>query len=101
MITRAEYLNNECNHRQYYSQFVSKYVKIIVSNLIGVDKLRQSKDPYFNDIPLSLWDMCGKCFNSGTITKQMRSCGDYTTVAGLVCIAKEAARQILEEQKSS
>lgn len=40
----------------YYGQFVTPYVKKLVRASIGEDRIRASKDVYFNDIPLPLWD---------------------------------------------
>ena len=45
----------------YYGQFVTPYVKELVRARIGEDRIRASKDMYFNDIPLKLWDELIPC----------------------------------------
>ena len=54
--TREQYLNNECSHHDYYKQFVTKGIIDYVKRAIGKDKILNSKDEHFNDIPLRLWD---------------------------------------------
>jgi hypothetical protein len=95
-FTRQQYFNKECSHREYYAQFVSIGTKNRVLRLIGLENLQASKDEHLNDIPLSKWD---SVFAGGApfeINSAMRAAGDFPTMAGLVCIAKEAAHQILE-----
>lgn len=93
MFTRSQYLNRECSHRQYYSQFVTPLTILYVKSCIHVDVLKASQDEHFNDIQLERWDRIPIAYNR----QAMKSCGDYLTPAGHVCIMKEAARQILEE----
>lgn len=93
MFTRTQYLDRECSHREYYAQFVTDRSKRIVQSCIGIEKLKNSTDEYFNDIPLKTWDVLPIAYNR----QAMESCGDYLTLAGHVCIMKEAARQVLEE----
>jgi hypothetical protein len=95
MYTRQEYLEQKCSHRQYYGQFVTQQVLSTVMARIGSSVIVKSKDPHFNNIPLSRWDAIFPLCPSD-ISKAMRACGDYPTQAGLVCIAKEAAKQIQE-----
>ena len=95
MKTRQQYLSGECNHREYYAQFVDDNARRVVEQAIGKDKILQSIDPSFNDIPLSKWNSVGMHhLRTSERSAQMKACGDYMTLAGLVCIAKEAARQI-------
>ena len=92
MFSRQQYMNGECSHSQYYSQFVTGSVKSAVLCSIGKDAIVKSRNPHFNDIPLVKWDRL-----SFTVSSQkMKEVGDYLTLAGIVCIAKEAARQIKE-----
>lgn len=96
MFTRKDYLEGRCDHRAYYAQFVSAGVRQCVAQSIGVKCIRASADPYFNDIPLPRWDSVFQPIPAG-IASALRAAGDYPTLAGAVCIAKEAARQIKEE----
>lgn len=95
MFTRKQYLNRECSHADYYAQFVGEDIKHSVLHTIGRDKIMASSDPHFNDIPLAFWDSIIGLVPHQIATK-MRELGDYPTLAGNVCIAKEAARQIKE-----
>lgn len=97
MFTRSDYLTGVCTHRQYYSQFVNNDCLRRVEFIIGVDKIKESKDPYFNDIPLSEWDKIF-CFWHTEIKRLVEEAQDYPTPAVGVCIAKEAAQQIKEKE---
>jgi hypothetical protein len=95
--TRKQYLAGECSHREYYSQFVAEEVKNRVHTYIGVSRLLASTDKHLNDIPLNLWDRLGAVGSKA----RWDAAGDYPTAAGRVCIYKEAARQIVEENRNS
>lgn len=96
MITRKEYVSGACTHAEYYGQFVTERTRQAVARAIGADWIRNSTDPHFNDIPLHLWDRLTASLPAVSIA----SVGDdWSTPAGLVCIAKEAARQIKEGHK--
>ena len=95
MYTRKQYLNKECTHRQYYGQFVDNRTKQRVLSGIGLEALKKSTDPHFNDIALTNWDkLVPNCPGSSGFA----NAGDYYTVAGGVGLLKEAARQILDDQ---
>lgn len=96
MFTRQDYLQDKCTHRQYYAQFVNDNVKQMVKDRIGIDKIKCSKDEHFNDIPLYLWDNCGLPYGISDLLKQA---GDYYSLAGQVCILKEAGRQLKEGRR--
>jgi len=95
LITRKEYLDRSREpgvFRAYYAQFVGDFERAEVSRVIGLERIAKSDDEHLNDIPLYLWDRCCVSF---TMASKMREAGDYRTKAGTVCIAKEAARQLL------
>ena len=95
MFTRKQYMNKECTHRQYYGQFVTPATKAHVLRGIGLAALKKSTDPHFNDIALTNWDnLVPHCPGSSGFTKA----GDYYTLGGGVCLLKEAALQILDDQ---
>lgn len=96
IFTREDYLNKRCTHRQYYSQFVTDSIKQTVLRAFSIDKLVSSykEDDHLNSIPLQSWDMIAY---KPLLKIPMKSCGDYLTKAGAVCIFKEAAYQIIEE----
>jgi len=93
-FTRSQYLNNQCSHREYYGQFVTESYKSQIKSYIGLKKLLASEDKNLNDIPLMYWDNAP--LTTG-VNQKMKDLGDYLTLAGKVCIAKEAAKQIIEE----
>ena len=102
MLTRKDYMAmpySDCRaemnarHRQYYGQFVTPATISLVVAAIGAKRIRESTDPNMNDIPLSMWDsLVPGLPGSG----KFKEAGDYYTLAGGVCLAKEAARQWLE-----
>ena len=100
MFTRQDYMNSPledraATHRKYYAQFVNARTIAFVANWIGEDALRNSKDGHFNDIQLQQWDAMKGIL---PMAARMEPYGDYLTLGGIVCIAKEAARQWLEQQ---
>lgn len=58
-----------------------------------------SRDENMNDIPLRKWDAAGHLANNLYIREMMQRRRDFLTDAGIVCILKEAARQIKEENQ--
>ena len=104
-MMRSEYMDSSSHrpdnrehsaamHRKYYGQFVSARTKAYVARIIGKDAILNSQDEHFNDIPLHRWDALTKGL---PLAISFKETGDYATLAGLVCVAKEAARQIKEE----
>ena len=99
MITRAQYMNNEVTHRQFYGQFVTPEFKQVVSNTFGKEILAQclEKDQNLNNIPLAIWDGLAGGYESQLYADKLRLVGDGPSLAGAVCILKEAAKQVVEE----
>lgn len=100
-MTRKEYMESARTdsmsaHRKYYGQYVTESLKIGVRHRIGIKRLRASRDEHMNDIPLIKWDELAP-YIEATCRWRLRENGDCFSLAGAVCIAKEAARQILEE----
>ena len=93
MVSRKDYLAGKCSHREWYGQFVNASTKAVVRRLIGIDRLKASTDPHFNDIPLREWDaLVPRLPGSAGFAKA----GDWYSMSNGVCLAKESARQILE-----
>lgn len=94
-FTRKDYLNGVCNHREYYSQFVTPQIISMVSGTFSLDRLQNAYeiDSHFNNIPLAEFDWLPLGNDS---VKLMKEAGDYLTMAGKVCILKEAALQAIE-----
>lgn len=55
-FNHIDYMIGKCTHNEYYEQFVTLSLIDNVCRLIGKDKIKASKDKYFNDIPLQKWD---------------------------------------------
>ena len=95
MFDRKQYMNKECDHHTYYSQFVNPSIKSIIESAIGIKRLINSTDQeYFNDIPLAKWDSLHcyiRMYDQKLKNKSLSDC---------VCIAKAAARILLEEYKN-
>jgi hypothetical protein len=102
LISRAEYLTGprtgdpllrRIAHREYYAQFVTP---AHLARLKAIaDRIKASKDPYFNDMDLKVWDELSLPIPMESNTL-LRKCGDYSSLCGAVCILKEAAEQIRE-----
>ncbi|CAM0091292.1 hypothetical protein SIPHO059v1_p0087 [Vibrio phage 264E42.1] len=89
--TREQFINKECTGSEYYRQFVTEGYLNKVASYIGRDRIVASTCPNFSDIPLKEWDSVSAPLGTN---EAMHRLGDYLTLSGMVCIAKEAARQI-------
>ena len=98
-FTRQDYLDNKCNHREYYGQFINNRIKNIVSRRLKVNEIKKAlmDDKNLNTIKLAIWDSILRPLPAET-ANLLRELGDYPTLAGAVCIAKEAARQLVESE---
>lgn len=102
MYTREEYMkdsktNGKAAHRKYFGQFVTAGTVATVVRAIGKEKLLASTNEHFNDIPLRLWDRLTPRLSG---SEGFAKAGDYYTLANGVCLAKEAARQFVENNKA-
>lgn len=102
MYTRQDYLNGKCTHQEYYRQFVDDRVLSLADTIIsryGITKAQTGykTDKHLNFIPLRVWDSTSHVISYNTpLINKLHARGDYLTLAGCVCIAKAAAREILE-----
>tara|TARA_R100000963_G_C4628627_1_gene94231 strand:- start:587 stop:904 length:318 start_codon:yes stop_codon:yes gene_type:complete len=92
---RADYLSGTCTHREYYAQFVTDHIRDLIAEWRPPERLAESTCEHFNDVPLSCWDRISPI--ASVADKKLRDLGDAPTLAGRVCILKEAARQLREE----
>ena len=97
MHTRQDYLDGKCTHREYYAQFVTLAIKEAVVRRWGKEQITGAfkADEHLNSIPLASWDDF-VLRRRQEIENQIRLAGDFWSLAGGVCVAKEAARQIAE-----
>lgn len=99
MITRQEYMSTydpergHYLHNEYYDQFVTAGILDHVLTHIGAERIKQSKDIHFNDIPLSNWD--GMAMSINRMCRDLRiKCGEGDSLSIGVCIGKAAARRM-------
>jgi hypothetical protein len=100
MITRNDYLKNGLLHRTYYAQFVTPQIKNLVEKRFGYLQLGRAVkiDESLNSIPLFAWDQLANRYvvNNWEIRALLNKANDGMTLAGAVCILKEAGRQVVE-----
>ena len=95
MKTRRDYIDGKVTFSEYYAQFITPELIKAVTDKIGIDKVKASKDPHLNDIPLHSWDNLFQDYNlKKEIALKMKEAGDYLSIAGAVCTAKECARML-------
>ena len=92
-FTRKDYMSDKCTHAEYYGQLVTQGMKDHIVRAIP-QALAKSVDPVFNDIPLSTWDRLGMAYS---LRDEFKALGDIKSDAGMVCVLKEAARQVKEK----
>ena len=94
VFTCKDYMTGKCTHEVYYGQLVTQGMTDHIARAIP-QALAKSTDPVFNDIPLSTWDRLGMVYG---LRDEFKALGDFKTSAGMVCVLKEAARQVREEK---
>ena len=100
MYTRKQYMDNEVSHEEYYAQFGIHLIKL-VENSIGKQRILESNDPYFNDIPLAEWNRLDVSVRQ-LVGRMIRECNGPkagVSLSDCVCAAKSAARIIKSEAR--
>ncbi len=99
-FTRADYMNGKVSHANYYSQFVTPEIKVLVQDRIGLAVIQRSTDEHFNDISLRAWDRVALRFPGEPYRTLpiLQTAGD-NSLATAVCILKQAARIIKQENE--
>lgn len=84
MFKRSQYLNSECTHNEYYSQYVTKNHIMRTKGLIlkGV-----------NQTPLKVWDR----MHLGGVNASLTQLGEENTLSFKVCVLKQACRMAEDE----
>lgn len=96
-ITHAAVLAGTVAHREYFAH-VAKLAHIrFNADSILVQRAMKSTDPYFNDIPLDIWDMAARQV-SAHISAALKQCSDFYSLSHGVCTIKEAVRQAVERE---
>lgn len=116
VFTRQQYLTADGDrdeqfraHRRFHAQLVTERTRRQVRDFFGIETLLRARgDRHLNSIPVRRWDAL--CFTdpkaaSGPFRAlidygrdALAATGDRMTRAGLVCVAKEAARQLIETE---
>ena len=98
MITRQEMMQDSKNlYEPYMAQFVTPAVLHWVEQSIGIDVIKNSQNPHFNDIPLQRWDAFYNTSTfAGEVSRALRDSGDVNarSIANACSVAKAAARII-------
>ena len=101
MYTRKDYMAGACDHQTYYGQFATPAVVALVAGRIGVDRIKNSKNEHFNDIPLIVWDQLAPIVRSyvggkiGESNATTYANGTRTvSLSDCICTAKAAAAKI-------
>jgi hypothetical protein len=96
MITRQEYLSSSSSlHQEYFLQFGNPVIRKMLESSISVDKLRESTDPYFNDIPLKWWDNLANYVDPYMDRKLLKEVGEINSLSVRVCTLKAIARDMV------
>jgi hypothetical protein len=99
LISRLDYMNKKASHEQYYAQFVTPGVLNRIKNAFSRKDLEAGKDDHFNNIPLQYWNELMPVVPYEIVNK-LNACGDSPTLAGVVCILKEGARQLVSKPQT-
>ena len=92
---RQKYLSHEITHEEYYSSVVKMADISYTKDSHLVERAKQSTDKNLNDIPLYVWDSEAHGAKQA-IKKALESHGDQYSLAGGVCVIKEAVREALK-----
>ena len=93
MKTRKQYTDKEVTNEEYYSQFVTKPMIDEVSREFSAAQLRAAGE-HLNGIPLSAWDQLAYRYKP-FISSKLKDAGDGWSMAGGVCVMKQAARMAM------
>ena len=96
-------MNKECTHRQFYGQFVHEGTKCLVLSFFGFERLAKSTDEHLNDIPLHMWDRIQVVRGvNPKLWKDAHQTDVFSwSMSDNVCVAKEAARQIIKGSRQT
>ena len=101
IFERKMYLAEVITHREYYGQFVTDAVRELVKNTFGIAALKaaSSSEKGLSSISLAKWDhlVSTSLKHHSDVQSMLKIAGDYLTLAGGVCLLKEAAQQIIEQ----
>ena len=96
-MMRQDYMDGKVTHADYYRSIAR--AAGISFELGPFELLRQVKealvngDDHLNTIPLSVWDrLATAAYMNGSVIRAFKEHGDFWSLAGGVCLAKQAAK---------
>lgn len=98
--TRADYLAGRATHRKFYGAIVREAgIRFRADDPLVVKSKAalEAGDEHLNKVQgmtLGSWDAIGLSFLG--VDRILREHGDYLTLSGACCLAKEAVRQAIE-----
>lgn len=95
--TRAQYLNKEVSFEDYY-RAIAKDAGISFDNCSDLPKFKAAidrGDEHLNSIRLPYWDSWA-IFSGDRLRAAFKKHGDFFSIAGGVCVAKQAARDAVD-----
>ena len=106
MSTRAQMMDKEVSHREYYAQFITPEIERVLLARIGRKAIMASTDEHFNDIPLRKWDAITgytmhntrqpNTYGAGAMLRAANGPAGGVSHSDVVCTLKECAKQIRE-----
>lgn len=97
-MDRKDYMEHRATHREYYGSIVKEAGIVFPADhplvVAGAQALSRG-DEHMNTIPLSRWDD-EAARRQAYINRALREHGDFWSMAGGVCVMKEAVRQAIE-----
>ena len=96
MLTRKYYLDGNCTHAEYYNQVIKiAGIKLDVNHRL-VQRCKNSTDEHYNDTGLKIWDDHAPVYQLA-LSKAFNELGDSWSMAGNVCVLKQAVRNVLNQ----
>lgn len=90
--TRADYMAKKVTHEQFYGAVVETAGIYLQADHSLVGRAREALaagDKDLNTIPLVTWDL-EVAIRQGAITRALKEHGDFFSLAGGVCVMKQA-----------
>ena len=94
-MLRIDYLEGRISFDQYYGA-LAKELGVSFKKSPMLPRIKAALitgDEYLNSIPLRDWDRIAIMYNSGSVNKVLKAHGDSFSLASMVCILKQAARE--------
>jgi hypothetical protein len=97
-MTRKDYMDGRVTHADYYRSVAKaagiSYASADPAFLGRVRSALANGDEHLNTIPLAEWDRRGSMLLS--VSRAFKAHGDCDSLAGRVCVLKQAARDAVE-----